>query len=172
MTDCRVINGLFRTFQTKGGELEKKRTNNNIWYVSALSNSRKENCKTSHRSLRPAGGLTYCISAGWERTSNLTLLLPGSGARRTGNNSFSDCWSRQCPWYWKPTALGVSNLQSKELENNFNSLDLIVHSEQLGLMAELYGALHIYCTCNVFFFKSTVTSRVTQESLYKAEQFF
>lgn len=143
MTDCVVINGIFGTFRTKGGGGEKKNkknkgTNNNIWYVSGLMTSRKENCKTGRRSLRPAGGLTYCISAGWERTSNLALLLPGSRARRTGNNSFSDCWSRQCPWYWKPTALGVSNLQSKQLENNFNSLDLIVHSVQLVLfMGEL-----------------------------------
>lgn len=131
---------------------EKKRqgTNNNIWYVSGLMTSSKENCKTSRRSLRPAGGLTYCISAGWERTSNLTLLLPGSRARRTGNNSFSDCWSRQCPWYWKPTALGVSNLQSKQFENNFNSLDLIAHSVQLVLITEeLYVGICTYI-CDVF----------------------
>jgi len=68
--------------------------------------------------LRPAGGLTYCISPGWERTSNLTLLLPGSMLGASGNNSFSDFWPRQCPWYWKPTALGVSNLQRKQFKSN------------------------------------------------------
>lgn len=129
-----VINGLFGTFGT----------NNNICRVCGLTTSRKENCNTSLRSFREAGGLTYCISADWERTSNLTLLLPSSRASRSGNNSFSDCWSSQCPWYWKLTASGVSNLQSKQFKTNFNSLDLFVYLLQLVLLIEeLYVHLNI-----------------------------
>lgn len=98
--------------------------------------------------LGPAGGLTYCISASRERTSNLTLPLPGSVLGASGNNSFSDCWSRQCPWYWKPTALGVSNLQSKQFKSNLSSLDLFAHSVQSAFLTEeLYRQI---CTYNIF----------------------
>lgn len=90
--------------------------------------------------LRPAGGLTYCISAGWERTSNLTLLLPRSVLGASGNNSFSDCWPRQCPWYWKPTALGGCPIsREKWFKSNLNGLGLLFYLVQLVLlMVELY----------------------------------
>lgn len=109
-----------------GGERENS-TNNNISYVFGPVTSRKENCESVRRSFKPAGSLTYCVSAGWERTSNLTLLHPSSKASRSGNNSFSACWPRQCPCFWKPTALGVSNLQSKQFKSNFSGSDVIVH---------------------------------------------
>lgn len=122
-----------------------KRTNNNIRYVSGLTTSGKENCKTGGRSLRPAGGLTYCISAGWKRTSNLTLLLPGSRVRRSGNNSFSDCWSGQCPWYWKPTALRVSDPQRQTVQGQLQQLRSHCSMVKLVLlMAVLRGDLSIY----------------------------
>lgn len=104
--------------------------------------------------LRPVGGLTYCISAGWERTSNLALLLPSSKLGASGNNSFSDCWSRQCPWYWKPTALGVSNLQSKQFKSNLNSLDLFVHLVQFvfngGAIWGFASVICWRCYCTVY----------------------
>lgn len=90
--------------------------------VSSITTSGRENRKTSRRRLRPAGGLTYCISAGWKTTSNLALLLPGSAVRRSGNNSFSDCWSRQCPWYWKPSGLTVSNPRRQTVQGHLHPL--------------------------------------------------
>lgn len=89
--------------------------------------SRKENCESIWRCFRLAGSLTYCVSVGWERTSNLTLLHPRSKASRSGSNSFWACWPRQCPCYWKSTALGVSNLQSKQFKSNFSGSDVTVH---------------------------------------------
>lgn len=64
-------------------------------FLALRPQERKIATPVEEKLLRPAGGLTYCISAGWERTYNLTLLLPGSVLGASGNNSFSDCWSRQ-----------------------------------------------------------------------------
>lgn len=163
-----MISGLFGTFRTKGGwggNFKKRGQTITFGMSLVLWPQERKIARTVEEA--SAGGLTYCISAGWERTSNLTLLLPGSRARRTGNNSFSDCWLGQCPWYWKPTALGVSNLQSKQFENNFNSLDLIVYSVQLVLlMEELCMGI---CTYMWRFCTYTVFSHVMQGSLYQAE---
>lgn len=137
-----MINGLFETFRTKGGCQKKRETITFSMSQASRPQERKIATPFEEKLLRPVGGLTYCISAGWERTSNLALLLPVSRLGASGNNSFSDCWSKQCPWYWKPTALGVSNLQSKQFKI-LNSLGLFAHLVQfVFLMEGLYGDLH------------------------------
>lgn len=121
-----MITNLSKTFTTK---CDWQKGNTVLFSISRALCSEKRNIATpvEEKLLRPAGGLTYCISAGWERTSNLTLLLPGRELGASGNNSFSHCWSRQCAWYWKPTALRVSNLQRKQFRSNVHSSDHCVH---------------------------------------------
>lgn len=116
---------------------KKRGTNTNISYGFSPVTSTKENHESVRKSYRPAGSLTYCVPVGWERTSNLTLPHPRSKVSRSGNNSFSACWPRQCPWYWKPTALGASNLQSKQLKKpSFSGSGVILHLSTVGVVNE------------------------------------